>query len=43
MRGHIMELESHPEENEEALEGFKVRRDIHVSESAFVYKGMVWD
>lgn len=39
-----MELEFHPEETEEPLEGFQVGSDIHVTESAFIYnKGMVWD
>lgn len=43
MRGHIMELEFHPEENEEPLEGFQLKSDIRVSEHAFVYnKRMVW-
>lgn len=44
MRGHIMELEFHPEDNEETLEGFQLKSDIRVSEYAFVYnKTMVWD
>lgn len=44
MRSHIMELEFHPEENEEPLEGFQLKSDIHVSEYAVVYnKRMVWD